>query len=312
MKRIFLASALFATLGLALTGCLKDKAFDNHEYGINDPDTQPPGVGFSLGTKTNSYGLDAVSTPQVIDDMVYVALFTGERPQSDVQVTLTDNSTALINAYNTANGTAVQKLPSNLYSLPTTTLNIPSGSYNTQVPLTISNTMTLDPTVSYAVGYTVSSVSGNYKIADNFKNLLIIFTIKNKYDGVYRLQGYHNRTPYTFPYDVEIHMVTVGPSSVAFYWPEAGSVGHPIGVAPGETNWYGPTVAPVVVFDPTTNLVTNVYNSDPAGPPITMFLGAGSRLSKWDPVTKAMTVDWNYNGNPLRAFFDDLTYIGPR
>ena len=54
MKRIFLASALLATMGLFLTGCLKDKGFDNHEYGINDPDTQPPGIGFPLGAKAKN------------------------------------------------------------------------------------------------------------------------------------------------------------------------------------------------------------------------------------------------------------------
>ena len=77
-------------------------------------------------------------------------------------------------------------------------------------------------------------------------------------------------------------------------------------------SWYGPTVAPVVVFNTSTNLVTNVYGSDPAGPPITMFTGAGSRTGKWDPATRNITVDWNYNNNPLRAFFDDLQYLRAR
>jgi hypothetical protein len=43
-----------------------------------------------------------------------------------------------------------------------------------------------------------------------------------------------------------------------------------------------------------------------------MFTGAGSRVSLFDPATHNITVDWNYNANPLRAFFDDLEYIGPR
>ena len=37
--------------------------------------------------------------------------------------------------------------------------------------------------------------------------------LKNKYDGIYTLRGYHNRVPYTFPYEVEMHMVTYGPTS---------------------------------------------------------------------------------------------------
>ena len=182
-----------------------------------------------------------------------------------------------------------------------------------QVPVKVPSTLTLDPNKSFGVGLRITAVTGNFQIASNMKNLLIEFSIKNKYDGKYTLRGYHNRVPYNFPYETEIHMVTAGPSAVAFYWPEAGSVGHPIGIGPNNAlNWYGASVAPVVVFDLSTNLVTSVYGSDPGGPVITMFTGAGSRLSKWDPATKAMTVDWNYNGNPLRAFFDDLEYKGPR
>jgi hypothetical protein len=313
MKRIFLASSLFAAMGLFLTGCLKDKGFDNHEYGINDPDTQPPGVGFPLGAKAkNTVGLNVEGTPQVIDDVVYVNLNSGSPAPSDIEITLTVNSVDLVAAYNALNGTAIEVLDPSLYSVATT-LTIPAGARNVQVPITVPSTLSLDPNKSYGIGLTITGVSGNYKIADNMKNLLVEFTIKNKYDGRYRLRGYHNRTPYTFPYDTEIHMVTAGPSSVAFYWPLAGSVGHPIGVgANNAMSWYGPTVAPVVVFDLSTNLVTNVYNSDPAGPVITMFTGAGSRVSKWNPADKSMIVDWNYNNNALRAFFDDLTYIGPR
>jgi hypothetical protein len=312
MKRIFLASSLFAALGLFLTGCLKDKGFDNHEYGINDPDTQPPGVGFPLAAKgKNTVGLNVEGTTQVVDDIVYINLNSGSPAPSDINITLTVNND-IIDDYNAANGTNIQILDPSLYTV-STSLTIPAGARNIQVPITVPSTLSLDPNKSYAVGLTISTVSGNYKIAENMKNLLVEFTIKNKYDGKYRLRGYHNRTPYTFPYDTEIHMVTAGPNAVAFYWPLAGSVGHPIGVGPNNAmSWYGATVAPVVVFDLNTNLVTNVYNSDPAGPPITMFTGAGSRISKWDPVTRAMTVDWNYNNNSLRAFFDDLTYIGPR
>jgi hypothetical protein len=77
-------------------------------------------------------------------------------------------------------------------------------------------------------------------------------------------------------------------------------------------SWYGPAISPVIVFNQADDKVTNVYNNPPNATVITMFTGAGSRESKYNPATKAITVDWNYNGNPLRAFFDDLTYISPR
>lgn len=49
MKRIKSLSLLLVAIAIAGTGCLKDKGFDNHEYGINDPDGSPAGVGFNLG-----------------------------------------------------------------------------------------------------------------------------------------------------------------------------------------------------------------------------------------------------------------------
>jgi hypothetical protein len=189
------------------------------------------------------------------------------------------------------------------------TVTIPAGARNIDIPFIVPSTLTLNPNAAYGVAIRIASVSGNYVIAENLRNLLVQFSIKNKYDGVYNLTGYHNRVPYTFPYQTTMHMVTSGPNAVYFFWPLVGGVGHPIGLGPNNSmSWYGPTVAPVVVFNTTTNLVTNVFGSDPAGPPITMFTGTGSRLSKWDPATRNMTVDWNYNNNSLRAFFDDLQY----
>jgi len=41
MKKILSTTTLIIALSVAFTSCLKDKGFENNEYGINDPDTQP-------------------------------------------------------------------------------------------------------------------------------------------------------------------------------------------------------------------------------------------------------------------------------
>jgi hypothetical protein len=310
MKNITNKAVLaLALLSLTLTGCLKDKGFENYQYGINDPDTQPPGIGFPLAAKPiNGVGLDVSGSPQEVKEMFFVNLNAGNPAPTAVTVTLEIKSAELLGAYNTANGTNIQVLNPSLYTFPLT-VTIPAGARNIDIPFIVPSTLTLNPNAAYGVAIRIASVSGNYVIAENLRNLLVQFSIKNKYDGVYNLTGYHNRVPYTFPYQTTMHMVTSGPNAVYFFWPLVGGVGHPIGLGPNNSmSWYGPTVAPVVVFNTTTNLVTNVFGSDPAGPPITMFTGTGSRLSKWDPATRNMTVDWNYNNNPLRAFFDDLQY----
>lgn len=307
MKKISLLFALVASFLLAGTGCLKDKGFEDNKYGIDI--TEVKAVAFTeASTSPVVVGITGQTAPLVVAGPLITIEGIG-KAASDVHVKL-----EFSDAVATAQG--VTPLPAGSYSLSTMDAVIKAGeSFTTALKLTILNSIVLNPQISYGIGFKISSVDGGYKIAGNMSEVVIGFTIKNKYDGIYRLQGHHNRVPYTFPYDTEIHLVTVGPSSVIFYWPDVKSNGHPIGVGPDPVNdlsWYGAGISPVIVFNTTTDLVTNVFNNPPNATVITMFTGAGSRISKYDPATKAITVDWNYNGNPLRAFFDDLTYISPR
>ncbi len=227
----------------------------------------------------------------------------------------------LVDAFNDENDTHHEIMPDSIYTLANNafvksgngyTVDFSSGDFAKEFTIQL-NGAKWDISHTYALGFTITD-SANLDINDGKKDIVVIIAVKNKYDGVYRLQGFHNRVPYNFPYDQEIYLVTAGPNSVVFYWPAAGSNGHPIGTGPdpeADVSWYGAAISPVIEFDPATDLVSRVYNNVP-GTVITMFTGAGSRLSKFDPATNSITVDWNYNNNPERAFFDDLTYIGPR
>ena len=50
MKKITLLA--LAAITMVSTGCLKDKGFENQEYGIKDPSSSPAGIGFNLLNKT--------------------------------------------------------------------------------------------------------------------------------------------------------------------------------------------------------------------------------------------------------------------
>src|ERR1700741_178994 len=128
MKKLLSTSLLLAAMAFAFTGCLKDKGFDNHTYGINDPDTQPPGVGFPLGTSAKyTVGLDAgVATLQAINNVIFINILGGIPAKSDVQVTLQLND-ALRTAYNTATGSNIVLFPAAFYSIPTLTVTLPAG-----------------------------------------------------------------------------------------------------------------------------------------------------------------------------------------
>lgn len=322
MKKIVIAFLFISLVGTMLSGCLKDKGFDNHEYGINDPDTQPPGVGFPLGSRAkNDFGLEVVGTPQVVNNMVFINLNSGSPAPSDITITLTDNSAALVAAYNTSTGSSLEPLPASLFTVPTT-VTIPAGERFAEVALTVSSTLTLDPTVIYGVGLTITGVSGNYKIAENLKNLLIAFSIKNKYDGKYRLNGrfFHpTASPYLW-YTTTVEMHTSGPNSVKMYVPAFGGFYHPWSTG-GSITAFG-SQEPEYTVDPGNGEIT-VFNSYPGATTIyQMGLGFDNNGydSRWEEVPKTMFVCFGYNlggggeFNPAasRLWVDTLIRTGPR
>jgi Domain of unknown function (DUF1735) len=312
MKKILLSFSI-AVLLLS-TGCLKDKAYEDQQYGMANTEvkgiTLPQSKNLAIGKVADDSisvktDVNSTTSSQVISLLV-VAAESILAPTEDIQITV-----ALKPSLIPVTG-GYASLPAGTYSVPTT-VTIPAGKRNAVIPITFSNTSTYSLTSVYALALSITSATGGYQIAANRKDLVVTFNVKNKYDGNYKLSGYHNRVPYTFPYvDVPMDMKTSGASSVVFYFIEVGDLGHPIGDGPGSINWYGNTVAPEIIFDPVTNVVTNIRNTNAAGPPITLFTGAGSYPSRYDASTKTIYACWNYNGNPLRAFFDTLTYVGPR
>jgi hypothetical protein len=204
------------------------------------------------------------------------------------------------------------------FSVNSLTVTIPAGEkLSDAVKITVTNSSLLDPNQSYGVGFTIASVDQGYKIAANLKDMVIAFNIKNKYDGVYTLRGVHNRTPYTYPFEMDVEMWTTGPSSVAMYLPPPfGDFGQPIGTSSG-ISWYGNAVSPNFIFDPSgsgpggSDLCTGVTLQ--VGAAVTLdMVTTGGIVNRYENGTKTMYLTFQYNGNDLRRFYDTLTYIGPR
>jgi predicted transcriptional regulator len=326
MKKILSSSLLIATFAIALTGCLKDKGFDNHTYGINDPDTQPPGVGFPLGTGAkakNDFGLDVTSTTQAVNGFVYVNLEAGTPAKSDIHITIASD-TNVVNAYNAANGTSIQKLPAALWNVPTN-LTIPAGSTNVQVPLNVTSTLTLNANLRYSVGLTIVAVDGGYTIAKNLKSLLIVFAVKNQYDGKYTLKGqfYHPSAAPGYPnFTTTVEMQTSGPNSVLMYSPAFADFLHPWASTNGgaATSAFG-SQSPEYTINPITNKIT-VFNAF-QGAVTSYSMGIGytnaGYNSRWDPAAKTMYDCFGYNlagqtfvPGSSRMWIDTLIRTGPR
>ena len=215
MKKI-----LFFTLSasLFLTSCLKDKGFENNEYGINNPGSASKGVSFPRGDADKyTVGLDAVSsTLQTVSDAIVVNSESGTLPTTDVTVKLALDPT-LLTDYNTANGTAIVPFSPALYSISSLNVIIKAGTNQGRVDIKIPSTVPLDLSKSYGVGFRIISVDNGYTIASNLKTLFLEFNLKNKYDGVYAVTGtFSDITNATFGgnYPREYELVTTGPNSV--------------------------------------------------------------------------------------------------
>ena len=92
MKKLLSHALLFGALVISATGCLKDKGFDNHEYGINDPDKSPSGVGFVLGINAKNSRAIEVGPNQLIKDIT-INFEGGTAPSQDVHITLVADPT---------------------------------------------------------------------------------------------------------------------------------------------------------------------------------------------------------------------------
>ena len=227
---------------------------------------------------------------------------------ADIVVTLGTDQASLTK-FNTDNGTAKEVPPATVASFPTT-VTIKKGTSQTTVKATIVLSADFNFNKAYALPIKITAVSSGL-ISGNYAASVYSFGVRNKYDGVYKMKGYHTRVPYNYPYsNITMEMRTLGATSVGFYWPDAGSWGHPIGVGVGSVSWYGSSIAPVVVFDAASNAVTNVYNQG-GSTPISIYTGAGSGQGR-QAADKTMYIYFRYNANDARGFLDTLTYVGPR
>ncbi|MGD0341348.1 MAG: DUF1735 domain-containing protein [Bacteroidales bacterium] len=265
--------------------------------------------------------VDAKTTPQLclMFEVRRDAANAADLNSTTTVVLKYDADTSILKAYNKANSTSFIPIPPALGTVSPAitagqiTLNFAAGDFSKSIWVNLPSSGSFDFSKHYALAFKVLSVTGTGTLTADLADQVVVEVLaKNKYDGLYLLKGVHNRVPYNFPYSTNVEMRTFGATSVAFYWPDAGSYGHPIGVGPGnDLSWYGAAISPVVVFDPVTDFVTNVYNAG-GSTPITMFTGAGANSNKYVAATKTIYVTWNYNNNPLRVFTDTLTYISPR
>jgi hypothetical protein len=302
MKKYLLTFALGGLLlTTGLTSCLKDKGYDNGQYGVNGPSAKAVSIPQSTSSPI-AMAINAITTVQTIDAPT-VNLESPTVAAEDVTVTLVVDQSLVPNG--------LVPLATTQFNVTSLVITIPAGQRTATAQLNIPNAAALNANNKYGVGFKIASVSpAGYAIASNMKSVVIQISVKNKYDGVYNLSGVHNRPTLDAPYhDIEVHMITTGPNSITMLWPDNSTqpYSHPIN---GGNTYYS---------DFTTNfyfdLATNAFIGwDMLPYPLGVTPGVGPATdSRYDPNTKIIYAQYFYNNNPgARRFSDTLVYTGPR
>ena len=323
MKKLQFLS--FAVLLLTATSCLKDSVNQpNPTQGGSENEVK--GVYFSKGKGPYLAGVKSAvelsSLPQPLMFTVGLAASTLQASSVDFNMALSNEAanklrdTLIAQGLDPAN---VEVLDPSLITLPASG-TVDAGSWADSVEV-ILNTSALNAENVYVFAINLTGASNGFQAATGgLGTLAFQLSVKNRLDGVYSIRGHHNRAPYDLSYqdvagdpsELLMDMITTGPNSVVYYWQAGGDFGHPIGLTSG-LSWYG-DFAPEITFNVDNDMVSVVNFVAPGSPVMGVFNNPSYNTfpSRFDPSDHSIYACFNYNNNPLRGFYDTLTYIGPR
>lgn len=275
MKKLFLYSFVASSLVMGMTGCLKD---DEHFTDFANVGTiaEIPSSAF-YGVEDN-LGLQIQSTPIPYSFDVNIASPTP--PTQDITVTLGVDK-ATLDAYNAANGTSYQMLPTTLYQIPSMTATVKAGTR--LAPIQVSFFSGADkipnPTAyndaEYALPLKITSASNNVTVSSNYGTKIIILKIKNPYDGEYHATGtFTHPTAGARAIDRDKTLGTIDGTTVQTEFADLGGSGWLM--------W--------LKINP-DNTVTLI----PKGSASTATVQFG--VNKYDPATKTYTLNYKYAGS---------------
>ncbi len=256
MKKILVSSLSVIALAVLGTGCLKDKDFEDGRYGTVVGDARAVSFPQSRSASSITYGVVSSSSTQDISGPIIA--IEGPTQSSDVNVTLQIND-ALVTADPT-----LTILPPSEYTIDLTR-TIPAGAvYDSAFKITLPNSSNLDPNLIYAIGLTIASADNGFAVASNMRNIVLKFTVKNKYDGVYTITGSYvdnSNAAFTGRYPLEYRLVTTGPASVDVQLLVNGSwdPAYLFSTATGAGSYYG-NYGLTMTFDPVTDEIIDLHN----------------------------------------------------
>lgn len=329
MKKNIKLTFLGALLTVLFSGCLKDKGFDNGQYGI--PVIERKSVAIPQAG-TLEYAITSSDEPLIIK----APIFTVEsinKPTSDINVKFALKP-ALVYANPDLTLLSPDKYNLNLDGV------IKAGKVSDTLRFEIKKPSDLDPNKIHALGLELVSADNGYQVASNLKEVLILISIKNKYDGIYEVTGTLKDVSeaganYTTSFPRTFFLSTTGPNSVDVASPVSiGGVGQLVPIYVIRTldglTYYG-RWGLQVFFDPQTDAISEIrnYYGDPNNPENSVgdpsggsgapdYISSNGRqaaldptgINAYDPATKTIRIKYfmlqpDIVPDGPRAFFDE-------
>ena len=298
------------------SGCLKDTKY-------SEIDKTAPIVEFPIGgpgVVENVY--DGTDISKNRDTSFAINIASPQGLGHEVQVTVQVTPT-IVTEYNTVSGSTYTPLPASNYSIENYTITIPKGYRIGRFKIKLLFPK-FDLNQTYALGLQIVNAPG-LTISGNFNKFLWSFNLRNKYDGVYTVNGSFldvlNPTAFTPALPTTVYLITTGTYSVSVNRAVNGAIipAYTFFNA-GASTYYG-NFGAVFNFDANDNLstVTNYYGQgvltqgrsaaiDPTGGPEgkNKFFTANHSI-------KAKYFMLQPDISTIRAKFDETyTYVGPR
>ena len=171
-------SAIAATV-LLLSSCLK-------KDDIPDLSKVDPVIEFPLGGPGLLKNVLSALSSGPVDTAIALNIASPDPLNQDVTVTVAADPRAVA-AYNNANGTSFEALPSNLFSIENTQITIKAGYRIGRVKVKINFNL-FDLSKKYILALSITNAPGLI-ISGNYGKFLWEFVVKNPYEGNYRETG---------------------------------------------------------------------------------------------------------------------------
>jgi uncharacterized protein DUF1735/uncharacterized protein DUF4361 len=287
-------TTIVAAVSLLISGCLKDKDFDNGSIqSTNGPETKVIEIKLTA-TNTSNFLILAVdnSDSDTTVDLVPINLATAGAAPEDLHVTVSLDST-LVNDYDTINATGYAIPSSGMFTIVNPEVIIPKGSHTGYLQIKFKPSDFLGG--NWALGFKIASVKeAGYTISGNLSTGISAIVVKNQYDGTYHSTGYvyHPSSPRSI--DEIKELTTVSANSVACGFGDLGSSGY----------------VALLTVDPVTNKVTisdystgipivgfdnGLPDSNPGYTP--QWSGSSKCNNTYDPATKTFYLRMGYLGS---------------